>query len=271
MKKLFSPLFAEFDAEGSTGGGTAVAEQPTGERGTFSSLSDFTDDDDEIPAEISPEPIPAPTPTTPPDDKPLTRVELEAALAKLTPAPTPVPEPAPLTQEQLDEQLQRYRPDQLLINTLLGDASEEDKLAALEKMTQGIYKYSTNTANQLAQYYVQQLRQEMQPALTAAQQAQASTWENEFYTANPALKGQAALIQAATAQLKTSGVQPKTKEEAFKLVAETAIKIGQAVNPAFGQPQKSSRMAKLSTGGQGGSSAPASGASKRGASDIWGS
>ena len=209
------------------------------------------------------------TETEKPQPAPITREDLDNAISSLRPEPTPDPAPAPLTQEQLDEQLERYRPDQQLITTLLNsEVPDEQKLAALEQMTQGIYKYSTNTANQLAQHYVAELRKEIQPQLSAAQQMQVQTWENEFYGENPELKGHKELVQAATNHLKTQGVQPKSKAEAFKNVAETAIAIGQRLNPEFGK-KKSSRMATVSTGGQGGNQSSQPAASKRGAADIW--
>ena len=259
MKRTFNPLMEQHDDGGLGGGGAALADPPV-------EPSESTNVDDG--GGNSPDPTPAPEPQST-----LTREEmLEAVreMAQQQQAPQTQPEPQ-LTQEQVDQQLQRYRPDAQLVNVLLdAEAPIEQKVAALDGLVQGTFRYSSNAANQLVQHHIQQLKQELAPQLQAAGQAQESMHKQQLFTTYPALKGQDELVEIAASQLKAQGAQPKSAAEAVKMVGEQALKIAKKVNPNFGssQQQGNSRMASTSTGGQGGAGSTGP-APKGGRADIW--
>ena len=260
MKRTFNPLLEQQD-DGSlgNGGGAALADPPIESNEPVNADDGGSD---------SPDPTPAPEPQST-----LTREEmLEAVREMAQQQQTAQPQPEPqLTQEQIDQQLERYRPDAQLVNVLLdAEAPMEQKIAALDNLVQGTFRYSSNAANQLVQHHIQQLKQELAPQLQAAGQAQESMHKQQLFTTYPALKGQDELVEIAASQLKAQGARPKSAAEAVKMVGEHALRIAKKVNPNFGssQQQGNSRMASTSTGGQGGggSTGPAP---KGGRADIW--
>jgi len=218
------------------------------------------------PAEPSVDPAPAPAPTPAPDTPAFpTAGEIASAVRDAT-----APEPAPLTQEQIDAQLQRYRPNQQFLQTILGsDVPDEQKLAALDELVQGIFRYSLNASTVASQGLIDRLKNELAPSLSAAQSASASQQQNAFYSKYPELKGREQLVNLVSAQLKSRTDLPNDRDKVFELLASSVKEHAKQLGVVIDAPaSQASKPAQLSTGGVSGGAAPQTPRNSR-ISAIW--
>lgn len=157
----------------------------------------------------------------------------------------------------------------------------------LQELFQGIAKQAVT----MATYQINQARQELETRFNAGltplqqhiQKQVEGQAKDEFMKAYPDLKGFEPVLELVYAQMKTEGYQAKTKEEAFKAVADraqtmiktlpgmTAVPVGtvkQAGQPTPGQGAH--RMSTLSGGGQGGVGGSSGGTRKSTSERLFG-
>lgn len=149
----------------------------------------------------------------------------------------PAPQQRQMTPEEQAQYYQIWNPDEALVQDMnklgLDDVPIEQKMAPFTKMRDGIMQQAFRAAQLYIQQELGSLRQELAPAVTFAQQRQAKQLMGEFEKKYPSLKGQNELVDSITSRLNAQGFKPKSKDEAFDMVAKTAESILKGVNPQF--------------------------------------
>jgi hypothetical protein len=164
-------------------------------------------------------------------------------------------EDKPYTMEDFNRVMNVYNPPAGVVEDIL--AGGDRAVAALGQIVNGVNKQSVT----MASYMIQQLREDLETKFATARQFAQKQYEEdlrkEFLTKYTDLKGFEPLLTEIVGQMKASGFQAETKEEAFKAIAERAkviikslpgLQTGARNNPTA-QPGK---MPALSGGGQGG-------------------
>lgn len=136
--------------------------------------------------------------------------------------PQPAAEKPPtMSQEEFDQMFNIYRPNKEVWAAIRGE-DEGAALQALTTMLHGSAKQATTIASHLIQNELAQLKQILQPALAMAEERTQTTLKEEFFKAHPDLKGLEPILVLIRDKMIASGRRFKTKEEAFKAVAEEA-------------------------------------------------
>ncbi len=194
--------------------------------------------------------------------------EQVAELLKLGAGSQPAPAnslPVPLTQEQIDEQLNTFRPTAELLNELGLDGSNPKVVENFTKMASAMVKNAVTVATILAKEEITHLRGEYQPHVEFAQQQQQEYAQAQYFRDNPTHVGLEPLVTQVAQQMQQEGWKAKSVGETFKEVGKrvndlvTRLKIPVAqpgaapVVPAPGEVKPASvRMSTVSAGGQGG-------------------
>lgn len=181
----------------------------------------------------------------------------KAGLGQATPTKQPEKQ---YSQEDFNRAMNVFDPTPQQVEAILKGG--EDAVAALRQIVGGVNKQSLTMASYMIQQAVEQeaskIREEFGPARTFAQQQQEEKLKVEFVEKHPDLKGYEPLLVEVVGQMKASGFNAETKEEAFKALADRAravIKSLPGMKPANGDGKPdptTSRMPTLSSGGQGG-------------------
>lgn len=171
-----------------------------------------------------------------------------------------------MTQEEFDKMFNVFK----LPADFLTQLRHEDPVVAtgaLTTMIQGIVRQAATLSAFHTTQELQKLQGQLSPALEFVQTQQMDRLKNEFFEAYPNLKGLEPLLLQIRDSLIKEGKNFKSKEDAFKAVAERAQEIlskipgytgGNTTNNAGGQQQQASgqqqtrRMPSLSGQGQGG-------------------
>lgn len=196
--------------------------------------------------------------------------EQVAALLKAgaTPvAPAPVIPPKALTPEEIDTQLNTFKPTAEMLNDLGLDGANPKVVENFSKMASALVKNAVTVATILAQEQVRAIRAEYEPHVRFAQEQQQVYAQQQYFADNPNHVGLEPLIGQVAMQMEKEGTwKGKSPTETFKEVGKrvndlvTRLKIpvpapGAApVVPAPGEVVKpaSTRMSTVSSGGQGG-------------------
>lgn len=180
--------------------------------------------------------------------------------------------PKELDPAEFEQKFNVFRPTAKHWQALRGD-DENAAVAALTEMLQGASKQAVTLALFGANQQISQLQEQFKPALSFAEQKSMENLKNEFFETYQDLKGLEPLLLTIRDSLIKEGAQFKTKDEAFKAVADKAYTLMETV-PGFKRgvetggkaqsKQSTSRMPALSgAGGQGGTgdgrTAPATG------------
>lgn len=155
--------------------------------------------------------------------------EVLAKLAQNIATASRPPEQQPqMTQEEFDKMFNIYRPNEELLARVLGE-DKAQAVQAVQEMLHGAARQATTIASHLVQNEVQQLRQLIAPALAIAEEKQMEAMKVEFFEQYKDLKGMEPILVLIRDQFKGQGRTFKTKEEAFKAVAEEARKQIEAI------------------------------------------
>jgi hypothetical protein len=238
-----------------------------GEEDDDDMVDDIDLNDDGTPKEV--------TQTPPAFDPSTLTASISEAIAAGLQQHAPAPPPKQMTQEELAAHFAVWNPDDSFVNGLNAISDPEADVATRRKivtdMRDGIMQQAFRAAQLVVQEEIARFRGEVAPAVNFAQQRQAKQVMKDFATAYPALDGQDELVNTITAGLQQNGFKPKSKDEAFKKVAEIAEGILKRVNPQFalnksGGSNGKPSMAKTGMGGtQGGNTQQrANGPVKRG-------
>lgn len=189
------------------------------------------------------------------------------------------PAPKQYTQEDIDKFTNAFKASPELIGELLEGG--EKSLTAMSQIVEGVVKQATTISWLQAQMLQKQMGEQMNPAMEYYRGEQVKQLRNEFFDAHADLKGQDKLLSAVKVGIDQERIlEGKTKEEAFKIIADRAREVlsangangangnGAQQKPAAQQP----RMATLSRGSQHGAAASggAGGASPKTAEVIFG-
>lgn len=165
------------------------------------------------------------------------------------------------TPEETAAHFQVWNPDENFVKDFKAindpDATPVQQLSAFHKMRDGIMQQAFRASQLLVEQQLGAFRQEMAPAVSYAQQVQATQVMEKFEKKYPALKGQNELVDSITSRLSSQGFKPKSQDEAFDKVAEVAEKILKGVNPEFTLKKSAGArpaMAETNMGGFGGNS-----------------
>lgn len=187
--------------------------------------------------------------------------------------------PKQYTQEDIDKFTNAFKASPELIGELLEGG--EKSLGAMSQIIEGVVKQATTISWLQSQMLQKQTNQEMNPVMEYYRGEQVKQLRNEFFDSHADLKGQDKLLSAVKVGIDQERIlEGKTKEEAFKIIADRAREVlsangangangnGAQQKPAAQQP----KMATLSRGSQHGAaaSAGASGASPKTAEVIFG-
>jgi hypothetical protein len=187
--------------------------------------------------------------------------------------------PKQYTQEDIDKFTNAFKASPELIGELLEGG--EKSLGAMSQIIEGVVKQATTISWLQSQMLQKQMNQEMNPVMEYYRGEQVKQLRNEFFDAHADLKGQDKLLSAVKVGIDQERIlEGKTKEEAFKIIADRAREVlsangangangnGAQQKPAAQQP----KMATLSRGSQHGAaaSAGAGGASPKTAEVIFG-
>ena len=236
--------------------------------------------DEPKPAEVAPTQVPevapqvSPTTPAPAQQTPqtFTQEQVQQMLqqqAAQTAQPTAQPaQQAPMSQEEINKALKYASVNAETYDAIFESESKEDSMKALEAYGQAIVQNALTAANYLQQEQLQNLQQQLNPYMSFADQQREMALQQEFYGANPELKGMEVLVDSAIAQLQTTQKQYKSPQELFtdvKTLVQSHLAVMQGGQPQTAQPQSTAApqppqtpvqqkpaMATLSTGGQGG-------------------
>jgi len=187
--------------------------------------------------------------------------------------------PKQYTQEDIDRFTNAFKASPELIGELLEGG--EKSLTAMSQIVEGVVKQATTISWLQAQMLQKQMGEQMNPAMEYYRGEQVKQLRNEFFDSHADLKGQDKLLSAVKVGIDQERIlEGKTKEEAFKIIADRAREVlsangangangnGAQQRPAAQQP----KMATLSRGSQHGAaaSAGAGGASLKTAETIFG-
>lgn len=132
------------------------------------------------------------------------------------------PEAQPtMTQEQFDKMFKIFRPTTEQWQALRGD-DEQAALGALTEMLQGGSTQAVTIATHLLTHEMEQMRQQFAPAMKMAQERELEALKVEFFKQNEDLKGMDPLLELVRDQFVAKGMKFKSKDEAFKAVADAA-------------------------------------------------
>ena len=129
-----------------------------------------------------------------------------------------------MSQEDFDRLFHVMRPDQQMLNAIRS-GDEAAALAALTQFSHGTAKQAIALASYQFQLELAKIREAVAPALGFVQEQQMQRLESEFYEQHSDLKGYEPVLKAIRDGFVAKGAQFKSKEEAFKAVAEEARKI----------------------------------------------
>lgn len=149
-----------------------------------------------------------------------------------------------MSQEEFDKTFNIYKPSPETWRAIRGE-DEGQAIEALTTMLHGAAKQATTIASYLLNHEVQQLKDFIQPAIQMAQEKQLEAMKVEFFEKNQDLKGLDPLLVLIRDQFVAKGTKFKTKDEAFKAVAEEARKQIEAI-PGL----KAANAANLAAAGQ---------------------
>lgn len=224
----------------------------------------------------------APAPSVTSED--IARILREGFEKVAPPQQQPQPQQRQYTQEEYDRHFNVYRPKGELIKAIR-EGDEAAALVAVNDMVNGIVKHAVTMAHYSNLAQREEIEQRLSPALQYIQRAQVEQWKKEFLDQNKDLVGYEPIMTQIADAAKARGVKFKTKEEAFKFVADETKKViatipglqkGGAAPAAAAQPgqqsQRQSRMPALSRGGQGGvggTSGSSAGGSRRSGLEVF--
>ena len=128
-----------------------------------------------------------------------------------------------VTQEEFDKMFNIYRPTEQLLAYLRSD-DPKVVIAAYQELAHGAARQAVTIASHLIANQIAEIRGQFQPAMDMAQERAMEQAKTEFFEKNPDLKGLDPLLVLIRDQMVAKGVKFKTKEEAFKAVADEARK-----------------------------------------------
>lgn len=204
--------------------------------------------------------------------------QIAQAIKQVMPQPQQQPQqPAPMSEEQMAQIFKRFVPNEELIQGLFSaDAQPQIRGAKLREFVQGIVQEAVATAGVYQQLALQQLQEQWQPALTAAQELQRKQTFDEFYNDFPVLKDHEPVVKAVLPTIASAPDLPSDRKEMFKRIATETEKLIKTSRPDFvlnpnggGNPQgqqqqQSAAPPSLGGGGRGGAPMPGS----RGPADL---
>lgn len=172
-----------------------------------------------------------------------------------------------LTQQEIDQALRVFRPTAALLKKLRSE-NEEEGVAALSELVQGIHAQSTTLAQYLLEQRMGELTAQMTPMQRFVAEQQQNALRDEFFKAHPDLRGFDPILTTVRDQMVREGLRFKNKDQAFAECARRTKELlktlpgagGQASGAAGGTPAGSgstptSQMSTLTGGGQGGAGA----------------
>jgi hypothetical protein len=186
-----------------------------------------------------------------------------------------------LTQPEIDQALNRYTVAPEEFNALFNEPDPAKATAILNGMFQKVVVQAVTMAHHLIQDQGAQLKQQVAPYMQFADTQREVMLREQFFLANPDLKGQDLLIQNVMSQLaleRQKGVyQPASEQQVFSDVATRTKALiaslqqqGQALPTVAGAPAQQAApavkpgMARLPGGGGGGSQSAANGTAAAG-------
>lgn len=179
--------------------------------------------------------------------------------------------PTPEEVAEFEKQFNVVKVNADIYKQILGVAPQnEQQVQALQGLLHGAAKQaiamSTYMMRNEMQQRLQQVQQQFAPVNDYVTQQQVTKIENDFLTANPDLKDHQALVKEIAIAARASGQQFKSRDDAFKFVADRARsllgKAAPAGQPASRSPQATRKynMTPTSLGGNpGGSRQPQAG------------
>lgn len=173
------------------------------------------------------------------------------ALTKARPEEKKVETPVELTEEQKDQLLSRFKPSEALLEMMDSD-DKAVRLKAIQHLVDGTIKQALTMAKYLAEAEVEKVRLEFSPLKQQSQLSAEERGKQEFYDAYPGLKDEkyTPFLRLATEDLKKDGsYNPKSKDEAMKLIATRASEYAKRFEPNFelGTPAAKTTTTKAKT------------------------
>ena len=182
------------------------------------------------------------------------------------------PAPQPLTQEQIDQTLRRFNPNEEFVANFFGVGPEGElnpqQVAAVNQLVEGLRAEYTTALQHMTQWTREDLSQQFAPALQGYQQNAQQAWTSTITQQHPALAGHEHVIDNAIALMKAEGYVPHNtgnpavdEQRAAYDTAMRAARLIQLGNPQFnlnGQapqsqtPAPPAGMAPMGGGSQGG-------------------
>jgi len=243
------------------------------------SPDDLSDDFTPEPGNPEPNSNPEPNPNPTPEPKPslLTKDDLKDFAVEFGKSMKPQEVQKQLTPEEIDAQLQVWKPSEDLYDRL---SAPETRGAAFIEMRDGIMRQALTAVQHMLGSETGKIREEFAGVQTFAQEQRATKLREQFTTTYPALQKYEKIMPMVSAALEKSGYKPQSVEEGFKKLADEAAKvIKENFDPEFdlaskpndqsgqnGQPPMSTAPQR---GGQGGASSTKSGASKSPDDGLW--
>lgn len=180
----------------------------------------------------------------------------------------PVVQKTPPTQQELEKAMNKFSVDETLFKKIFESETPEESIAAMNQMVQGSVIQAVTMAKHLYENEIHQLRQQLNPYVTYAEQALEHERVNTFYNKNPELKPLESVVNMVTQQMRAEGLRFESDEKAYEEVAKRAKAQVDLLKAAGLTPQtvqtpvatpsvqapvaQRPQMAALPTGGQGG-------------------
>lgn len=242
MLKLHRKLFNEFE-EGQGGGGGYQEEQPY-----------YSEEQHEEPVHQEHQQHQQPAPPSQPQG-----IDLDTIRAIAAEMRQPVHQEQPLTQEQIYQRMNAFRADETLASQFFGEGASPEQVSFLQSFIDNIVKHAVTISHLNQQAFADEINQRYSPLMQQARQQQEQTFTGLLTRHYPALKGKERVVGTVIQQLRASGFQPSSGEEAARVIAQQTELLLRSIDPSFSlsaqpgqQPGSMPSMPSLSGGGGGG-------------------
>lgn len=155
-----------------------------------------------------------------------------------------------LSEEQIDEMLKTYRPNNDLINALFGDGATPDtRMAAFQQMVSGIVENATAHARIIAEAQRRETLQAFHPHMQDLQEISTDRFWGDLYKDSEGLKQFEPFLKTMLPQFQAQPGWPQSRADRVKHFKEVSVPLIKQFQPDF-DPAKGGTVTS-STPGQG--------------------
>lgn len=163
----------------------------------------------------------------------------------------------PLPDEEVAKLTNRFTMTEKEFDAIYEAPDKQTAIAAFNHVLQGVVKQAVTMASYLAMDQAQQVTQQVRPYMQFADSQRELMLRQNFYEANPELKGADVIVEAVLGNLTNSGQKFTSHKQLFDAVAKASkdqlVRLGgQGQRNGNAQPKVKQPMAAMPNGSQGG-------------------